>query len=582
MKVLLLHPNDSAEIGPWSESHWDWIVDIGWSGRSVYSSLTKRLGCRVSSLKDCLGHEQHHKQLVEVLQAGRGYLVDAEGVDWWDIFSPLPHDGLDQALVLTALAGQLHPAAEIMATRAHAVARGLSVLLGREIKSFTQDSGSSFGNRLARYRKAAATFRPAQILQIAMDKWDADYRFRRHLSPAPPASTEPAILLPSSYVNVSRVQVAYARMLPRRTFLLTTTRPSGGHVERPKNVGLRSLASYAPKSFLRSTELEYAGLLERWRKVQSTVLACNPVLSLAQQLGVLAAIPAFFHRGLRVRDAWRNLFDREPLCAVLSGDENSPYTRLPVLLARARGIPTVFADHGALNMTFALRPLVSASYLVQGEMARDYIVNFCGIPAERVIAGAPAQTSPSRPPSDAPRDRIVLFSEAYEINGARTESFYREILPHLCTLAVQTRRKIIVKLHPFESFRERSRFVRNLLSSDQQSLVELREGPMTPDLLSRAWFSLTVESSVAVESTLQGVPCFLCRWFDSAWYEYGTQFAKFSAGQLLHGPEEILDIPKRLEALRITPAMQERLLQPIEADRLDALLSSAPAKSPQH
>jgi hypothetical protein len=37
---------------------------------------------------------------------------------------------------------------------------------------------------------------------------------------------------------------------------------------------------------------------------------------------------------------------------------------------------------------------------------------------------------------------------------------------------------------------------------------------------------LTVESSLAVESTLDGVPNFLCSWFESSWYGYGKAVCK--------------------------------------------------------
>ena len=578
MKILLLHPNDSVDLGPWREIHWDWIVDIGWSGLTTYADLAQRLNCRVFSLNDVPNHAQHRDQLRQLFHIFNGRLLDTEGVDWWDIFSSQLYDRIQQALLVSALARQVPSGAEIAATRPHFMAHALSTLLSREIKPFAADTGSGFANRLARYAGAATTFRPAQILQITLDKWDTDYRFRRHWSPSPPASSEPAILLPSSYVNVSRVQVAYARMLPHQNFLLTTTRRSGGHVDRPSNVALRSLASYAPRPFSPSTDKECDSILEQWREIQSKLFTTDDILLPAQQLGVFSGFSSFLQKGLHIRDAWRNLFSREPIRAVLSGDENNPYTRLPVVLARARNIPTVFADHGALNMTFAFRPLISQTYLVQGDMARDYIVNWCGVAANRVLAAAPVSSTQPKLVSNTKRDWIVFFSEAYELNAGNTKSFYKQILPHLCTLASQTQRKVIVKLHPFESFSGRTQFVNNSVPPAHKHLVELREGPMTPDLFERAWFSLTLESSVAIESTLQGVPCFLCHWFDASWYEYVTQFAKFSAGQILKTPQEILEIPKRMETFQITSEIRQRLVNPISPEQLEQFLSSTVPK----
>ena len=96
---------------------------------------------------------------------------------------------------------------------------------------------------------------------------------------------------------------------------------------------------------------------------------------------------------------------------------------------------------------------------------------------------------------------------------------------------------------------------------------------MTPDLFARAWCSLTVESSVAVESTLHGVPCFLCSWFDASWYDYGKQYAKYSAGYPLDSPQRIGEIPQLLEQIQITEATRRGLHTAISPERLESVLS---------
>ena len=96
---------------------------------------------------------------------------------------------------------------------------------------------------------------------------------------------------------------------------------------------------------------------------------------------------------------------------------------------------------------------------------------------------------------------------------------------------------------------------------------------MPPALFARAWFSLTVESSVAVESTLHGVPCFLCSWFDASWYGYGKQFAKYSAGYPLDSPQRIREIPQLLEKIRITEATRSGLQTSITPEQLESVLS---------
>lgn len=578
MKILLVHPDDSVEVGAWAGTRWDLAVDLGWSGRHAYSQQTERLGLRVLSIYDLLDHEQHRCQMREILALGLDRLEDSESVDWWDVISPFFYQQLEQLMLLSALSEQVPEHAEIFATRPHFTLPALSLLLKsasepRQIKSFSPDSEKGFRGRSRRYLKAALGLRPAQLTEIAFDKWDADYRLRRQFARPLRTSSVPATLLPSAYINVSRAQVAYARMLPHRRFLLVVTRRNGRLQKLPGNVELRSLASYA-QQVLPSTEEENGRLLARWHSVQNNLFGNNRVLRLARELHLFDGFANFLKRGLRVRDAWREVFAREPITAVLSADENNPYTRLPVLLARSRKLRTVFSDHGALNMTFAIRPPVSDAYLMNCDMARDYAVRWCGLSADKIVVGGPPTTHnplPSFHPTQ--RNWIVYYSESYELNSGRTQTFYTELLPELCLLASRTNRKVIVKLHPFESRRTRTAIIDRVLSAEQRSLVEIREGPMTPDLFARAWCSLTVESSVAVESTLNGVPCFLCSWFDASWYDYGKQFAKYSAGYPLDSPQRIREIPQLLEQLQITEATRRGLQTSITPDHLESVLS---------
>jgi hypothetical protein len=591
MKILLVHPEDSLETGPWAATDWDLAVDLGWSGRAAYTRQTEKLGFRVVSLIDLLDHEQHRCRIRDLLALGLGQLLDSESpdsdsIDWWDVYSVHAYSEIDQLLLVSVLAEQIPQHAEIFATRPHFTVTALEILIGEakladrnaaKIKIFQPGPdlphrNTTLGALFRRYRKAASALRPSQLAEIAFDKWDAGYQLRRRFAPSPKATSTPVILLPSSYGNVTRAQVAYARMLPHRRFLLVVTRPSGRLSLLPDNVEVRSLASYAPPP-LPATNAERTRLQARWQQVQRDVFEKNPVLRLANRLQVFDGFADFLKSTLCVHDAWREVFTREPVTAVLSADEYNPYTRLPTLLAKARKLRTVFCDHGALTMSFGIRRGISDNYLVRGEMARDYYV--CrGLPAEKIVVGSPAH--PASPlPSSHPheRDWIVFYSEPFELAQSRTTTFYQELLPELCSLAVRANRKVIVKLHPFESMKTRPALVARVLSPDQRRIVEVREGPMTPDLFSRAWCSLTVESSVAVESTINGVPCFLCSWFDGAWYDYGKQFAKFQAGYPLDSPQRIREIPQRIEQIQITDSVRQSLQTPITPEHLDSVLS---------
>ena len=89
MKILLLHPKDRVEDGPWRDTHWDWIVDLGWAGHCAYTKLADRLHCKASSIRNIPDHQLHLSRLREPWKLGFGKLVDEEGVDWWDVFFPI-------------------------------------------------------------------------------------------------------------------------------------------------------------------------------------------------------------------------------------------------------------------------------------------------------------------------------------------------------------------------------------------------------------------------------------------------------------------------------------------------------------
>lgn len=576
MKVLLLHPDDSLEAGPWAGSHWDLVVDLGWSGRHHYAQASQRHSNRVLSFCDLLGPEEHLAQLRSLLRVGLGEFVDAEGLDWWELFSPFPYARLDEILMMAAVGREISEGDEVFATRPHLLVQVLSMLLGREIKCLHVAETGKVSAVFQRYSRLARTFGPAQLTEIALDKWDSDFRLRRLLSRKRKSLEEEVVLLPSAYGNVSRSQAGYARLLPGRKFLQVVTRRNGRIEGLPNNVEVRSLASYTPLPYRSSTEKENVRLRGKWLQFADKILSSREELRLANRLGAFAGFLSFLGNGLRVRDAWLGLLKAEPVRSVLSADENNPYTRIPVVLAASRGIPTIFCDHGALNMSFSVRQPRSDIYLVRGEMARDYMLRHSKLPSERVVVGAPGHADPANR-SSGNRDCIVVFSEAYELFAGRVEDFYREVFPRLCSVARETGRRVVLKLHPFESLRARRRVLQKVLSGKDFQCVEIRSGPLTQELMDRVWCGITVESSVACDCALQGVPCFLCHWFESSWYEYGRQFAKFGAGYLLNSPEELLRIPALVEEFRSTPEMRGRLVTAIGSARLEEVLSGGKA-----
>lgn len=571
MSVLLLHPEDSPFEGPWANRRWDLVVDLGWAGQVCYARWAEKLGCPVRSFYDLMPSAQALDGLKELLRAGQNRLLDGEGIDWWDVLAPNLYLQLFELVLLRALAIEIAKDATVQATRGHRLLEALEVILGRRIGQVQKEDSPGSWRQLQRYAKLRQVLTPAQSIEIAFDKWDTDYSLRRWWNwRGATRFREQKILVPSAYGNVSRMAMAYAAMLPEQRFLLVTTRHSGELQNLPCNVEHIPLASYVPLRRESSTEREIVALTKECTKLIHT-LAREPGFSALPT--ALEGLPAWLPACLRIRDAWRRVLEQEPLAAVFCGDQNNRHTRLPVLLAKRRNIRTIYFHHGALDFGMWLREPCFDSYLVKGEMEREYLTDFCGAKGERVFIGAPAEARSAVLPRQ--ESFIGFFSEPYEIYFGRTEELYLDVLPPLCRLAREQGRKVMVKLHPFESLTARTALAERILQPEDRTVLQVIKAPMTSDFLRRMWFGLTVKSSVAVECALAEIPCFLCGWFNVGPDGYMEQFVRYGAARMLTSPQEIGTIPQILSASLPTGEALLRLYQPASAQRLAAIFNDS-------
>jgi hypothetical protein len=210
-------------------------------------------------------------------------------------------------------------------------------------------------------------------------------------------------------------------------------------------------------------------------------------------------------------------------------------------------------------------------------MERDYLLRVCGLPPERVVVAGPAarsRTIPTQERAQDQRSQILFFSEPYESAGWRTEEIYKEILPQLARLAHEFGRKLVVKLHPFESRHQRMALIAKVLSPAEAPMVDVVEGPFTPELVAKAWFALTVESTTVIDCSLLGVPCFVCEWLISSPYGYTSQYARFGVGRILQSREQLNEIPRVVmdPAIALPP---DCLLKPMDPEWLRQIIAGA-------
>ena len=382
---------------------------------------------------------------------------------------------------------------------------------------------------------------------------------------------EPVVLLPSAYSNVTRTQLAYAAQLRERRFLLATTRRSGESKELPVNVDSVPLSAYAETSA--DTKIETAELIKTWIALK-TELGEVEELRFGFQARLWDYFAAHLETGLRLRDAWRVLMFAEPVRGVLCGDDLNYHTRLPLILAKIMGCRAVYCSHGALDGGLLFKKSYADIHLVKGEMERDYMLQVSNIEPERVEIAAPPEgfREVARSGSaDSPPGEIVLFSQPYEVTDGRAGEIYREILSPLATVARQLNRRIILKLHPFESRRGRARLLRSVLSPGEFDLVEISIAPAS-EILPRTFLGIGLDSSVAVECAQREIPYFMCSWLDFNGFGYMRQFARFGVGILLKTPDEILSIPQRLAEFAPDRSKTQQFWKSTDDLRLDRLL----------
>jgi hypothetical protein len=114
-----------------------------------------------------------------------------------------------------------------------------------------------------------------------------------------------------------------------------------------------------------------------------------------------------------------------------------------------------------------------------------------------------------------------------------------------------------------------------MLSAKQKSVTRMVTGPLTEDLFAKAWFGITILSTVAMECAVRGIPCFLCKWLETWPYGYVEQFIRFGVGIGLDSPREIEKIPQYMKEQAVRADVRENCWQPAAPSRLRELLSSS-------
>lgn len=571
MKVLLVHPDDNFPGG-----QWDLIVDLGRAPASTYEKWAGEAGCRALSVFEFSNEADDLSYLRRLMQSGTGVLIDQYGIDWWDVLSFELVPQLYQAALVHRLAAFIGGKCDLYCTRPDYRCSTLHRLTGGKLINLERPYQAKL-RRLAHYNHVISTFSPRQLLQIAQDKFDRDLILRRFLARRPKASHGRPVLLPSAYINVSRTAVSYASLLPGQKFLLACARDSAKVRELPANVQTTSLDGY----FARADKNEIKPLLKAWQLLRARLMSSAPEFECAETCGFLDRMPSLLAWGLRIRDAWTRLFESEDIAGCFCADLNNPYTRVALLLAQHAGLPNLACHHGALDATMGIKSQHPDTYLAKSSMERDYMERACGIRPEQI--SRPGSLNSARvlqKPFDPARPQwLVFFSEPYGIDGWRMDDIYRELIPHLYSLAEERSLKVVLKLHPFETVKGHRRLLRRILPPDWLPKIEIVSGPPGEELWRNTAIAVTVQSSVAVDCAGRGIPVFLCGWLRDLLPGYVRQYQKFGVGHVLNTAAQIAGISALLNSRPQEFKARPDFLYPVASEVLRELLTgSAPAR----
>jgi hypothetical protein len=565
MRCLLLHPEDNPSDPTWTRGLWDRVIDLGIAGSRTYEKWSKIFRCAIEPYPSL--DRKDFAALRGMCAFGLGAVVDRFGLDWWDLLSVRWLDQFVRLLLVSKFVASLRNDDEIFVSSAQH-AQFIELLAPgrvRRIQTVKRHRRSDMFARLA-----TLTF--PQLLDVIGDKYDGSYRLRHLIAPARANCRGDVILLPSAYGNASRAALSLAGALPEIDFILVATRHSAWVRSVPPNTRCFRLASYRVPPLARTEEEQLRAF---WVRLLARVDE-QPQLARLRKFGCFSFFDDQLREGLAIRDCWLNVFSKEPIAAVLCADERNPYTRIPILLAQERGLPTVACHHGALDGRYLFGAICADRFLAKSRMEWDYLVKVCEAPQERVRTAAFRTPLQSGRSTGSTGKTIVFFSEPYEASNCRAREVYAEVIPPLLRLAREHAGKLVIKLHPFESLRARSSLLQEVLPREDQN-VQLVRGPLPAGLIEHTWFTATVSSSAAVDCARQGVPAFLCLWLDRYGFRYGEQFVKFGAAMALRAVEEIEEIPMRVKEFDRDAAQDfSAKLQP---DLLREILFPAPVAS---
>src|SRR5215813_11710733 len=109
MRVLLIHPEDDLQDGPWASQQWDRAIDLGTAGEESYAAAAAAFRCPIGRLAELRKDFREMHRVRELIRLGLNRLNDPFGLDWWELTSILVHEQFELAFLINELAKTFGP-----------------------------------------------------------------------------------------------------------------------------------------------------------------------------------------------------------------------------------------------------------------------------------------------------------------------------------------------------------------------------------------------------------------------------------------------------------------------------------------
>ncbi|MGE5112258.1 MAG: hypothetical protein ACM3JB_15445 [Acidobacteriaceae bacterium] len=209
---------------------------------------------------------------------------------------------------------------------------------------------------------------------------------------------------------------------------------------------------------------------------------------------------------VQIRASRRFLEEMNPELLVVG---NAAWERVLLLQANSRRVPTILLQHGLVHHTLAVADQPVGSFLVRGEFFRQQLC-----PALRQKSTVLNCASDRIPSPERKSDGSIIYLTApyHQLTGYHPVDL-EDILRALLVSAVETKRPLVIRVHPLDSVFHYRELVKRLLEqTNLRPEVLYSQGPGLEEALRNSSVAVLHFSTVFLDCIRLGIPIVSFDW----------------------------------------------------------------------